>query len=174
MYDIFYNIEPDVPKNIYTDISRLRQILVNLIGNSLKFSQHGEFVDIRVRWLKNMNELEFRIKDKGIGISNDKIQQIFSVFTQADSSISKIYGGTGLGLTISSLLIKMLGGRIWVESEIGKGSSFYFTIKIQSINQSDEPEKQILNGMTIYLLDDLQIRRNVIFRDYGILGAHIK
>src|SRR5207253_1156092 len=103
-------------------------ILVNLVGNAVKFTERGEVV-VRVEVESQTKEavrLHFLVSDTGIGISPEKLKEIFEPFAQADSSMSRQYGGTGLGLTISTRLVEMMGGRLWVESEAGRGSAFHF------------------------------------------------
>jgi PAS domain S-box-containing protein len=121
------NIAPDVPAAAMGDPGRLRQVLMNLVGNALKFTKHGE-IDVRVRKLPD-DRLEFSVRDTGIGVSPEKQKSIFDAFVQADTSSTRQYGGTGLGLTIAGQLVELMQGRIWLESEIGKGSTFYFTAR---------------------------------------------
>jgi len=116
----------DTEAEILTDCKRLRQILVNLISNSIKFTEDGS-ISVSYK-LQNKNELIFCIKDTGIGINKNQIPIIFDSFRQADESTTRQYGGTGLGLSISKACAELLGGKIWVESVIEKGSEFYFTI----------------------------------------------
>lgn len=120
-------ISDNVPKRIHSDSYRLEQILKNLIGNAVKFTETG-FVSVTVA-LVNENELLFSIEDTGIGIEKRDMDQLFEAFVQADSSSTKKYGGTGLGLAISKQLVTALGGRIWVESTPGTGTTFFFTIQ---------------------------------------------
>ncbi|MDQ3623708.1 MAG: response regulator [Verrucomicrobiota bacterium] len=123
------HFHPDVPDGLAGDPFRLRQVIVNLVGNAIKFTDQGEIV-VDVRNEPSEGEgivLRFSVADSGIGIAPDKQRLIFEAFTQADTSTTRQYGGTGLGLTISSKLVAMMGGRIWVESEQGKGSTFHFT-----------------------------------------------
>ena len=111
---------------------RLRQILVNLVGNAIKFTDDGE-VAVRVDLAERQNDavqLRFQVRDTGIGIPADKQEEIFRAFTQADSSVTRRYGGTGLGLSISTRLVQMMGGQIELESEVGKGSVFQFTVRL--------------------------------------------
>jgi signal transduction histidine kinase len=128
------HVMPDVPNRLMGDAARLRQILVNLIGNAIKFTDKGEiFVEVKRQGpgVKGEEagdiELLFSVTDTGIGISPENVEEIFDIFTQADSSTTRKHGGTGLGLTISKRLVELMGGDIWVESKSGQGSTFYFT-----------------------------------------------
>jgi two-component system, sensor histidine kinase and response regulator len=123
------SIGADVPESMLGDPTRLRQVLLNLIGNAIKFTDHGRvFVEARVeRHVDSEIMLRFSVKDTGIGIPPGKEACIFEPFRQADGSTTRKHGGTGLGLAICSRLVEMMGGRIWVESELGAGSTFYFT-----------------------------------------------
>ncbi len=123
---------PDVPSAVIGDPGRLRQILINLTGNAIKFTACGDVV-IRVEKPPQTTgdlELHFSVKDTGIGIPPAKQQHVFRAFAQADNSSTRMFGGTGLGLTISSHLVEMMGGRIWLESEEGTGSTFHFTVRL--------------------------------------------
>jgi len=122
-----FHIESSVPEIILGDKVRIRQVLMNLVGNAIKFTKDGT-ISIIVSINHADSKLQFEVKDTGVGIAPEKKEQIFNEFSQADSTISTDYGGTGLGLTISSRLIKLMDGEIWVESTPGIGSSFYFTI----------------------------------------------
>jgi len=129
--DLLYWIDPQVPPHIIGDAHRLRQILVNLVGNSIKFTDRGEvFVSVNLLWkLGDKLELQFSVRDSGVGIPTDKLDRLFKPFSQVDTSTTRKFGGTGLGLAISMRLTHLMGGRIWAESEEGKGSTFFFTIK---------------------------------------------
>ncbi|MBL6963397.1 MAG: PocR ligand-binding domain-containing protein [Bacteroidetes bacterium] len=160
---------------ILTDPTRFRQIITNLLGNSQKFTMNGY---IEVGYVIKNNEtlfgedpfLQFYIKDTGIGISEEKREIIFDRFKQADDTVSKKYGGTGLGLTISKKLVDLMGGEIWVESEVGKGSTFYFTLPyrlIQSTKEFIEPTEKIyenidLTGKTILIVEDIESNFNLL------------
>lgn len=136
--DLLHLIETDVPDFIIGDVTRLRQVLVNLVNNSIKFTEKGEvFVNVKkLKQEKNTIELQFSVKDTGIGIPKKKFDKIFKSFSQVDSSTTRKFGGTGLGLAICKRLVELMGGRIWLESEEGQGSTFHFTIKsrISNIN----------------------------------------
>ncbi|HEX7466854.1 MAG TPA: ATP-binding protein, partial [Usitatibacter sp.] len=125
-------IAPGVPVDRMGDPTRLRQVLLNLLGNAIKFTESGE-VTLRVTPASDSSPgaLRFTISDTGIGIPGEKLGAVFERFTQADSSITRSYGGSGLGLTISKSLVELMGGRIWVESEVGKGSVFSFTVPLE-------------------------------------------
>ena len=129
--DLTCNVRPDVPVMVIGDPIRLRQILLNLLGNAVKFTRAGEVA--AAAEVESMEGdyavVRFSVRDTGVGIALDKQKTIFEAFTQADSSITRLFGGTGLGLTIASRLVGMLGGRIWVESEPGRGSCFRFTAR---------------------------------------------
>jgi len=118
--------EPKIPNQISTDQSRLSQVLTNLLSNALKFTDSG-FIEFGY-CLETPTSIKFFVKDTGIGLTQEKSNLIFDRFRQADESSARRYGGTGLGLTISSNLVRLMGGKIWVESEVDKGSTFYFTI----------------------------------------------
>lgn len=126
---LFSRVDDLVPDDLIGDDIRLRQVLLNVLGNAVKFTQRGE-IDLRVwrEWQTDERvQLHFRVRDTGIGIATEKHKLIFEPFAQADGSMTRKYGGTGLGLTISSRLIKMMDGRIWVDSVPGQGSQFHFT-----------------------------------------------
>ena len=126
-----HEVAVDVPNNLQGDPGRLRQILINLVGNAIKFTPQGEIV-IGVETMPARDDsvcLHFSVRDTGIGIAKDKQAAVFGAFSQADSSITRRFGGTGLGLAISYKLVSLMGGRIWLESELGKGSIFHFTLR---------------------------------------------
>jgi CheY-like chemotaxis protein len=131
-----WRVMPDVPEVLRGDWGRLCQVLVNLVGNAIKFTERGEVaVTIRRQPLVNKDEsclLHFAVSDTGIGIPADKLATIFEPFVQADSSTTRKYGGTGLGLTICARLVELMGGRIWVESQPGHGSVFHFTARLET------------------------------------------
>jgi signal transduction histidine kinase len=151
----------DKQSEIFTDKTKLTQILSNLLSNALKFTHEG-FIEFGYN-LKDY-ELEFYVKDSGIGIKPELYKKIFERFRQADKSIQLNYGGTGLGLSISKGFVELLGGKIWVESELEKGSTFYFTIPYKpvcKINKNNPSTKQVKNSKTILVAEDAEY--NFIF-----------
>lgn len=132
--DVSITIDENIPKCIMTDEVRLRQILTNLVGNAIKFTSMGQ-IDINVKLEKGQDDsfsIVFQVKDTGVGIAKSVQDQIFSSFTQADASTTRQFGGSGLGLAISKNLVELLGGQIGVESKLGEGSLFYFSIEAKS------------------------------------------
>jgi signal transduction histidine kinase/DNA-binding response OmpR family regulator/HPt (histidine-containing phosphotransfer) domain-containing protein len=164
-------IEPDVPAVIVSDENRLRQILLNLLSNSFKFTTSGE-VSLTVTAQKLADpsafELHFAVHDTGIGIPADRMDRLFQSFSQADSSISRKYGGTGLGLVISKRLSELMGGTMWVESEgiAGRGSTFHFTIRAQqsqALSRSFLQHAQAdLQNKRVLIVDDNETNRHVM------------
>jgi PAS domain S-box-containing protein len=132
--DLIYNIDPQVPVRLIGDSARLRQILVNLLSNAIEFTDSGEVVvAVTARNVaENRYEVLFAIEDTGVGIPQDRLDQLFKPFSQIDTAIARSHGGTGLGLAISKWLSELMGGTMWVESEEGRGSTFYFTIVAES------------------------------------------
>ncbi|MFL6619711.1 MAG: response regulator [Povalibacter sp.] len=153
--ELVCDIDPSVPASLVGDANRLRQVVLNLVGNAIKFTERGEVV-MRARVASSEGdqyELHFVVADTGIGIAPDRREHIFNPFVQADSSTTRRYGGTGLGLTISSALVKMMGGRIWVDSELGQGSQFHFTLRLNRThtldNAAGSPELQNLHALVV-------------------------
>jgi two-component system sensor histidine kinase/response regulator len=176
--ELVARVVPGTPPNLMGDALRLRQILVNLIGNAIKFTEHGE-ISLTV---KNDPEsaapggLLFQVEDSGIGISSDKLDAIFSAFTQADSSTTRQYGGTGLGLTIVERLVHLMGGRIWVESENGKGSRFSFTARFGVSSRTTRTETEelfSLKGMRALCVDDNNANRVILGETLSSRGAEV-
>jgi signal transduction histidine kinase/CheY-like chemotaxis protein/ligand-binding sensor domain-containing protein len=158
---------PDVPDRLIADPARLRQIVVNLIGNAIKFTERGEVgleVSIESRE-EHKVQLHFIARDTGIGIAPDKQQLVFEAFSQADGSTARKFGGTGLGLTISARLAEMMGGRLWVESQLGKGSCFHFTVAAglgEGESAHDAVEPQQLTGLRALVVDDNATNRRIL------------
>jgi len=156
--DLLYLIEPDVPAYIIGDVTRLRQILVNLISNAVKFTETGEvFISVKPA-AGEKNTLEFVVRDTGVGIPADRLDRLFKSFSQVDSSTTRMFGGTGLGLAISKQLVEMMGGQIWVESKPGEGSTFSFTIRAKPaegyVRRDISERLPEMRGKRILVVDD--------------------
>jgi len=177
--DLLYLIQPDVSPFLIGDITRLRQILINLINNAIKFTEEGEvFISIeKVKEEEGYQELQFSVRDSGIGIPKEKIGILFDAFTQADSTTTRRYGGTGLGLAIAKHLVELMDGRIWVESEVGKGSTFFFTIRLRTSGigktklyvRGQIPE---LKNSRVLIVDDNETNRHIFtlqFESWGMV-----
>lgn len=170
------SMAPDVPADFIGDPNRLKQVLLNLIGNAIKFTEKGEVV-VRVIQdpdAKQSGTLRFMVSDTGIGIPAEKLEGVFERFVQADSSMTRKYGGTGLGLTISKRLIELMGGRIRVESIEGKGSTFSFTVSFTPLarSQHDRSASEIdLTGMKTLVADDNATNRLILNETLSSWGA---
>ncbi len=186
--ELVYYVHPDVPDALVGDPVRLRQILVNLVGNAIKFTERGEVV-VRVSLASSFGDketrrqgdkeresrnsvssspcllvsLSFEVRDTGIGIPPEKQQAIFNAFEQADSSTTRKHGGTGLGLAIASRLARLMGGRMWVESEVGRGSTFHFTAQFRTQPAAPVPvDLAVLDGLRVLVVDDNATNRNIL------------
>jgi two-component system, sensor histidine kinase and response regulator len=166
--ELTWRVAADVPEALIGDIGRLRQAVVNLVGNALKFTEAGEVaVDVQAEQLSpDSVVLHFRVRDTGIGIAPEKQQLIFEPFTQADSSTTRRFGGTGLGLGITARLIQMMGGKIWVESELNHGSIFHFTgqfgISSRQPVEAQSHDRSILSGKRVLIVDDNRTNRLIL------------
>jgi CheY-like chemotaxis protein len=167
--DIIYFINPEVNQFVFGDGFRLRQIIVNLVSNAIKFTEKGDiliYINLVSR-KDNIVVLEFSVKDTGIGIPANKLDSLFSPFTQVDASTTRKYGGTGLGLAITSSLVKLMNGKIWVISEEEKGSDFHFTIQTRYSTPDDAVDMvykslQNLPGKSVLIVDDNATNRKVL------------
>jgi signal transduction histidine kinase/DNA-binding response OmpR family regulator len=166
--ELAYNISPDVPDTLVGDPTRLRQLIVNLVGNAIKFTPEGEVV-VRVERVEETDKdalLHFSVHDTGIGIPIEKQSTIFEAFTQADNSMTRTHGGTGLGLTISTRLVNLMGGRIWVESEPGTGSTFHFQASFPlsraSVRLHELVDLNSLRDLPVLIVDDNQTNRRIL------------
>lgn len=170
--ELICHITPEVPQHIQGDPTRLRQVLINILGNAVKFTEKGEIVltvePVPQSVSKNANRfLQFSIQDTGIGIPDDKLEAVFEKFTQSDSSITRKYEGTGLGLAISKQLVEMMGGKIWMQSKQGEGSTFFFTIPLETATIGKDylpalaPEVN-LHGLNILIVDDNATNRLIL------------
>ena len=172
--ELIVDIGTTVPHTLKGDPGRLRQVLINLLGNAIKFTDRGEIV------LRVMNEaatppdvvLHFSVRDTGVGIPLDRQESVFEAFTQADGSVTRTHGGTGLGLTISSQLVQLMGGRVWVESEAGKGSTFHFTASFALVKAlaaaTAIPDAVHLRDLPVLIVDDNATNRR--FLEESVIG----
>ena len=166
--ELALHVAHDVPYRVEGDPTRLRQIVINLVSNAIKFTDHGEVV-LHARMESQTEEeifLHFTVTDTGVGIPSEKQQMIFAPFTQADSSATRRYGGTGLGLAISVQLVELMGGRLWVESEEGKGSSFHFVVCLRPAKSKSDalPSSETVNlrGLATLVVDDNATNRRLL------------
>jgi PAS domain S-box-containing protein len=168
----FY-LDENIPRNLYGDEQRITQVLMNLIGNAIKFTPERGAISISTKLLEKEGDvctIECSVTDTGIGIGKEQQVNLFDSFQQAESSTATKYGGTGLGLSISKNIVEMMDGRIWIESDLGKGSSFYFTIKVNCFDEerpdfedNDLIEKGIsFEGKTALLAEDIDINREIV------------
>jgi len=166
--ELMLHVAPDVPDRVLGDPGRLRQVIVNLVGNAIKFTNQGE-IEVAVQCepgaSSGQTRLQFSVRDTGIGIAADKFESIFDSFSQADTSTTRKYGGTGLGLTISSQLVDLMGGRIQLESTLGQGSRFYFSLDMPIHSQGALASYQqtgSIRGMPVLVVDDNESNRRLM------------
>jgi two-component system sensor histidine kinase/response regulator len=164
--ELAYQVAPDAPERLVADSGRLRQVVINLVGNAIKFTDRGEVV-VRVKAEGKpaaQVSLHFSVTDTGIGIPVEKQLLIFEAFQQADTSTTRKFGGTGLGLTISSRLVDLMGGKIWVESEPGKGSTFHFTALCGVPQEASARPARIehLQGLPVLVVEDNATSRKIL------------
>jgi signal transduction histidine kinase/ActR/RegA family two-component response regulator len=166
---------PDVPRRVVGDVSRLRQVLVNLLNNAVKFTDRGE---VALACWPSANEprrVHFAVRDTGIGIAPERIKRLFRPFTQGDASVTRRFGGTGLGLTISKRFVEMMGGDMWVESEPGRGSTFSFAIVAPLADAADEPRTTpACAGRHVLVVDPHPSRRYGLALQVATAGANVR
>jgi two-component system sensor histidine kinase/response regulator len=166
--ELVADIAADVPDHLIGDAMRLCQILINLTDNAIKFTQRGEVV-VKVSHrasFEGESELHFRVSDTGIGIPAEKQSGIFGAFAQADGSTTRTYGGTGLGLAIASQLIQKMDGRMWIESRVGEGTTFHFTVRLgvcaTPFPMKEQADRQGLDGLRALVVDDNEVNRRML------------
>jgi CheY-like chemotaxis protein len=176
--ELIHRVSADVPTRLKGDPGRLKQILINLVGNAIKFTGQGEVeVQVKLNRLDETSaELQFSVRDTGIGIPPDKQGCIFESFQQADSSTTRKYGGTGLGLSISAQLAALMGGRIWVESELGRGSIFHFTATLATCDAEYLPDQrlELLRKRSVLIVEDNVAQRSALAElaaNYGMAAT---
>ncbi len=174
--ELAYLMQENMPMRWTGDVTRLRQVLVNLLANAVKFTEKGEVVvHVNAEHKRGMQyELHFSVQDTGIGIPQDKLNNLFNAFMQVDASTTRKYGGTGLGLAISKDLVDLMGGRIWVESEAGKGSTFHFTVQSESVPVTGKIRGNVaepsLTGRKLLIVDDNPTNRLILSRQTQAWG----
>jgi PAS domain S-box-containing protein len=168
--ELNYTFSKNVPEAIIGDPGKLRQVLSNLLSNAVKFTKEGE-VDVFVSLDSDQDEVHFAVKDTGIGISEEDIEKLFQPFSQLDLSYSRGYEGTGLGLAISKKLVELMGGRIWIESELGKGSTFHFTIPAETAPSDHKPFlTDNIEGKRVLIVEGNQTLRRILGRQLHSWG----
>jgi two-component system, sensor histidine kinase and response regulator len=163
--EIICDIDPETPAGVLGDPTRIQQVLTNLVGNALKFTERGHIlVTVRPTGVENDRTIvAFSVTDTGIGIPPEQHAAIFEAFRQADGSTTRRFGGTGLGLTISATLVQLMGGRIWVESEPGVGSTFHFTVPLPLAEAPPTPSHEPLpSGLAVLIVDDNEVNRRLL------------
>ena len=176
--ELAYQVDPEVPRFLMGDAHRIKQVLINLIGNAIKFTEKGEVV-LRVTGEERAPgevRLRFAVSDTGIGIPAEKQKLIFEAFSQADASTTRKYGGTGLGLAISSRIVELMGGRIWVESEPGRGSTFYSTMTLHVSAGGARAAtglQEDLAGVRALVVDDSASNRGILYKALKTWGLSV-
>jgi CheY-like chemotaxis protein len=175
--ELLCEVAPEVPETVVGDGLRVRQVMLNLLSNAIKFTEHGE-VGLTAKVLESDESectVQFTISDTGIGIARDKQQLIFNPFSHADSSTTRKYGGTGLGLTISNRLVEMMQGRMWLESEVGKGSRFHFTVRVKLASAAvrrQTTQGDVLRGRRVLIVDDNRTNLRILEQMMRRWGVH--
>jgi diguanylate cyclase (GGDEF)-like protein len=175
--ELILNLPNDLDGKVNADEERLRQVLVNLVGNALKFTKQGQ-IELKAGWLdtskpKQNKSLLFEVIDTGLGIPHEQLEHIFDSFTQVDSSITRSFGGTGLGLAISRSLVTLMGGELKVKSQVGKGSTFFFSIKIEFLSEptTSDIDLTTLQNQPVLVVDDNATNRAIFCDQLAYWGA---
>jgi PAS domain S-box-containing protein len=177
--ELMTDVSMDVPVRVHGDPTRLRQVLTNLIGNAIKFTHEGEIVvsATTVERADGRAKIRFAVRDTGIGIASEQREKIFEEFAQADASMTRRYGGTGLGLTISRRLVSLMGGELTVTSELGRGSEFFFTVplpvEVWERERAAVPKSTARSGWRILVVDDNETNRRILREMLGADGVEI-
>lgn len=173
--EMLLNISTELPRFIYADAVRLKQILINLLSNASKFTEQGE-IELKIEPLSNASEKEvlirFEVRDTGIGIRPDKQQKIFQAFSQEDGTVTRKYGGTGLGLTISNRLLALMGSQLQLKSSPGKGSSFYFDLKLKAEQGEAGQWEKIPSIKKVLIVDDNGNNRTILVQMLLLQNIH--
>jgi PAS domain S-box-containing protein len=176
--ELLINIAPEIPRDLQGDPVRLNEILINLLSNAVKFTHEGEIMlDVQLVEIQAENVIvRFLVRDTGIGIPQDKLRFLFDPFTQADSSTTREYGGTGLGLSITKNLVELMGGRIIVNSKVGEGTTFEFTLSLKRELSREDPDisdQKQFSRLRVLVVDDHQVSRQIIREQLGGLGCQV-
>jgi PAS domain S-box-containing protein len=175
--ELIVNVRPEVPERVFGDPQRIRQCLLNLVGNAIKFTQGGEVViEVCALGCQNGKTLvHFEVRDTGMGIPKETLERLFQPFTQADSSTTRRFGGTGLGLSIVRKLIEMMGGQVGAQSEVDRGSAFWFTLPLESTFAVEEelPHATPLRSRRVLLVDDNETNRRVLASQMTYEGCEV-
>lgn len=177
--DLICSVDPELPEKVYGDPMRIRQILTNLVGNALKFTEEG-FVLLEARALDVQHDtvrVQINVEDTGVGIPENRLAAIFDSFTQVDGSTTRRFGGTGLGLTISKQFVELMGGRIWVESEIGLGSNFFIEMELDLVD-AGQPGRRLptssLQGFPVAIVEAIEPARESIGNSLQHWGCQVQ
>ena len=167
------SLDPMLEHRLIGDPRRLRQILINLVGNAVKFTAEGE-VTVRIE-PGDEGRLRFAVSDTGIGIAKEKLEQVFNAFIQVDSSVTRLFGGTGLGLAICRRLVEMMGGELWVESEQGRGSVFLFELALEHAPEGGAPLHHTdLTGLPVLVAGEFEVNRFILHEMLESMGAEVR
>lgn len=177
--ELLLNLDPKLPDYIWIDEARLKQVLINLLGNAIKFTEKGE-IEIKIEKILNtpndLMKLRFAVRDTGIGIQPEKQNKIFDAFTQEDNTISKRFGGTGLGLTISNKLLNYFGSHLEINSVVNEGSTFYFDLEVPYSYETNKPKYNLDDIQQVLIVDDNVSNQHLvakILKSYGINSSHV-
>lgn len=173
--ELIVRYKPGLPPTLIGDGGRIRQVITNLVGNAVKFTDHGYvLIDVSGEHDKEKTYIRIEITDTGVGIDEDKIDRIFDAFQQADSSTTRKFGGTGLGLSISKRLVEAMGGKLSVKSKLGEGSTFSIELTLP-IHNSDESQVSPIfdtHGVRVLVVDDMEVNRRILLEQLGAWGFH--
>ncbi|WOT05619.1 PAS domain S-box protein [Shewanella youngdeokensis] len=173
--ELLFAVAPNIPRQLEGDPLRLSQVLINLMNNAIKFTEQGEVL-LSINHLEHVNDdivLKFSVRDDGIGLTEEQRSKLFKSFSQADTSTTRKYGGTGLGLAICKQLVELMGGEIGVESQIGRGSTFHFTVKLKVADNKLLKVSQELEGMRILVVDDNATARDILRTTLESMGFEV-
>jgi signal transduction histidine kinase/DNA-binding response OmpR family regulator/HPt (histidine-containing phosphotransfer) domain-containing protein len=174
--ELILNVDKNIPPKLVGDSYRLQQVIVNLISNAVKFTEIGTIcINLQIKEDRDQQlMLQFSVIDTGIGMTEEQQSRLFQSFSQADDSVTRKYGGTGLGLAVSKQLSELMGGEIWIESEVGKGTAFHFTVLLEKVDFNPEilVDKNKLSDLKVLMVDDIPLARAALQGLLNDLGIH--